>query len=70
MNWPSKDERETYELNGFIEHYNKLPAGRRLVILDKREKPDYLVKDQASGEVFGVELTSLIYLMTASQMNI
>ncbi len=68
MNWPSKDARETYEINGFIEHYSELPAGRRLVILEKRENPDYLVKDQASGEVFGVELTSA-YLSDHSVPN-
>lgn len=68
MSWLLKDERETYEIAGFIEHYNKLPAGRRLIVLEKREKPDYFVKDLTSGEVFGVELTSA-YLSDNSVPN-
>ena len=68
MNWPSKEEREAYEINGFIESYTKLPGGRELVVLEKREKPDYLVKDRTSGEVFGIELTSA-YLSDSSVPN-
>lgn len=68
MNWPSKEEREAYEINGFIEHYKKLPEGRDLVVLEKREKPDYLVTDRTSREVFGVELTSA-YLSDISVPN-
>ena len=68
MNWSSKDEREAYEINGFIEHYKRLPEGRDFVVLEKREKPDYFVTDRTSRENFGVELTSA-YLSDSSVPN-
>lgn len=68
MNWPLKDEREEYEIYGFIEHYKRLPVGRKFTILEKRGKPDYFVKDEMSDECFGVELTS-VYLDDRSVPN-
>jgi len=59
--WPSKDYRESFEINGFIEHYQKLPHGRILEVVEKRDKPDYILRDPASNVCFGVELTS-VYL--------
>jgi hypothetical protein len=68
MSWPLKDEREEYEIKGFIEHYKRLPKGREFIILEKREKPDYFIKDQKTNEIFGVELTS-VYLSDFSVPN-
>ena len=59
--WPTKDQREDLEIRGFIKHYARLPHCRKLDIVERREKPDYFVKDAATGEYFGVELTS-VYL--------
>lgn len=61
MKWPNKEEREKFEIDGFIEAYERLPEARRLAIVSKREKPDWIVADAATGEEFGVELTS-VYL--------
>ncbi len=58
VNWSDKGEREDYEINSFIEHYARLPAGRELEIVEKRERPDYFVRDKRTNEHFGVELTS------------
>ena len=30
MKWPNKDNRENFELNGFIDAYVRLPTGRKL----------------------------------------
>ncbi|MBT3201282.1 MAG: hypothetical protein HN350_15385 [Phycisphaerales bacterium] len=56
--WPNKDEREQWQIKEFIAAYKRLAHGRTLVCQSKREKPDYLLKDVVSGELFGVELTS------------
>jgi len=61
MKWPRKEERESLEVEGFIESYSRLPHGRKLVVLSRGECPDYLLVDQDSEEMFGVELTS-VYL--------
>jgi hypothetical protein len=65
MIWPSKDEREEYEIEGFIELCKRPPESREFIILEKREKPDYFIKDQKTNEIFGVELTS-VYLSDLS----
>ena len=57
--WPDKNEREEFEITEFINSYERLKHGRRFKIIDKSEKPDYLVEDEKSGERFGVELTSV-----------
>lgn len=61
MKWLSKNEREDFEIQGFIDAYSKLPHGRTFTIECVRDKPDRIVKDTKSNERFGVELTS-VYL--------
>ena len=61
MKWPNKEDREKFEINGFIEAYERLPEARRLAIVSKEERPDWVVMDLATQEEFGVELTS-VYL--------
>ena len=61
MNWPKKEQREKFEIDGFIEAFQLVPPHHSLTILSKGEKPDYIVRDQKSGLKFGVELTS-VYL--------
>ena len=61
MKFSNKDDREEFEIKGFIEAYKRLPQATELEIVCKRERPDYLVRDALSGELFGVELTA-VYL--------
>jgi hypothetical protein len=61
MNWPNKGEREKYEIEKFIESYKP----RNFEIIKKDECPDYIVRDIKTGELFGVELTS-VYLTDRS----
>ena len=63
--WPNKAAREHFEIHGFIAHYAKLAHGRRFEVLQKGERPDYQVRCSDSGELFGVELTS-VYLSDRS----
>jgi hypothetical protein len=63
--WPTREQREHLEIRGFIKHYARLPHHRKLDIVERRDKPDYFVKDAATGERFGVELTS-VYLSDRS----
>jgi hypothetical protein len=63
--WPLKAEREDYEIRGFIHHYVRLPHRRRLEVVERREKPDFFLRDLATGEHLGVELTS-VYLSDRS----
>ncbi len=65
MNWPNKHEREGYEIQAFIDHYKRLPSRIEFVVIEKREKPDYFVKNKNMNEYFGVELTS-VYLADTS----
>ena len=58
MEWPKKDKREKLEIHGFIEAYALLPEPRKFQVVIKRDKPDYFVRDVATDEEFGVELTS------------
>lgn len=57
--WPKKDERERLEIKGFIGAYAQLPTARRLEVVTKTEMPDYVVRDIATGQEYGVELTSV-----------
>jgi len=68
FDWPRKDSRESFEINEFIKHYKRLPHGRELEIIEKREKPDYILRDPASNDYFGVELTS-VYIDDRSVPN-
>lgn len=61
MEWPSKSDRETFEIAGFIEAYTRLPEQQRFEVVSKQESPDYIVKDPTGGQEYGVELTS-VYL--------
>jgi hypothetical protein len=59
--WPKKNDREEIEISKFISAYANIHKGRILVVHSKQETPDYFLKDSMTGEVFGVELTS-VYL--------
>lgn len=62
MSWPKKHDREKYEIDRFIELYQKLPHGRKFgVVSHDREQPDCVVRDLTTNERFGIELTS-VYL--------
>lgn len=63
--WPTKEQREDFEIRGFIKHYARLPHHGTLDIVERREKPDYLLKDVVTEELFGVEVTS-VYLSDCS----
>lgn len=63
--WPKKEQREEMEIRGFINHYARLPQRRKLEVVERREKPDYFLKDVATGQLVGVELTS-VYLTDRS----
>ena len=67
-NWPKKTERDEFEISKFISAYARLPKGRSFVVHSKRETPDYFLKDSTTGEIFGVELTS-VYLDDRSVPN-
>ncbi|HEY3373612.1 MAG TPA: hypothetical protein VGK02_00920 [Candidatus Aquicultor sp.] len=59
--WPNRESREDFEIHVFIDAYRKLPHGRELEIVARRDKPDYFLKDTHSSYRVGVELTS-VYL--------
>jgi len=61
MNKWAKNNREDYEINGFISAYKSLDHGRNFKIICKQEQPDYVVEDTTTAEKFGIELTS-VYL--------
>lgn len=61
MKWPTKTERENFEMQGFIKEYKRLPHGRCFVVEEEGENPDRIVKDVNTNEKFGIELTS-VYL--------
>ena len=65
MSWPNKEDRETFEINGFIEHYARLPEKRKFKAVSRGDKPDYVVSCVESGSEYGVELTS-VYLSDRS----
>ena len=59
--WPKKPEREQFEISRFISAYANLPNGRSFVVYSKQETPDYFLKDSNTGQIHGIELTS-VYL--------
>jgi hypothetical protein len=61
MKWPNKTDRENFEIAGFIEAYARLPESRQFEIVSKSERPDYLVKDKKSGQLYGIELTAVYH---------
>lgn len=58
MRWPNGEEREAFEIAGFIAAYSGLV---QLEVVRKGDKPDYVVRDVRTGQEYGVELTS-VYL--------
>ena len=68
MKWPTKKEREDFEIKGFIEAYRRLSHGRSFVFESEGECPDRIVKDIETGENYGIELTS-VYLDDRSVPN-
>lgn len=48
-----------------MRHYTHLPQPRIFEIVERREKPDFFLRDTATDEFFGVELTS-VYLTDRS----
>lgn len=61
VNWPKKEQRERLEVEGFLEASRQLSPHRGLSVLSKGEKPDYVLRDETSGQEFGLELTA-VYL--------
>ena len=70
MEWPNKSDRETFEIAGFIKACARLPEPRQFEVVSKHDRsgledqgesggPDYFVRDRATGEEYGVELTSV-----------
>lgn len=58
LDWPSKEAREEWEIRSFVEHYRRLPERRAFEVVRKQERPDWILRDIATGERVGVELTS------------
>ena len=61
IEWPSKYEAERWEVENLIRHYQQLPGGTIFEVVRKEERPDWIVRDRASGVLVGIELTS-VYL--------
>jgi hypothetical protein len=59
--WSTKSDREKFEISEFISAYARIPGHRSLKVDSKQENPDYFLKDVNTGEICGVELTS-VYL--------
>jgi hypothetical protein len=59
--FPTKDARETLEIDYFLDAYARGSNSGRGEIVTKREKPDYVVRLPESGAEIGVKLTS-VYL--------
>ena len=62
--WQDKKSREAFEIAEFIKHYEKYHE-KRLEIIRKSERPDYVVKDGVTEVLYGVELTA-VYLSDRS----
>ncbi len=61
MKWPNKNDREDFEINGFINACAMVPEARQFKLISKGERPDYIVEESITGGKYGIELTS-IYL--------
>ena len=55
--WPNREEREAFEITGFIEAYSRLPGSVQLEVVKTGDKPDYIVRDPRTRQEYGVELT-------------
>ena len=62
--WQNKASREAFEIAEFIKHYER-HYGNHLEIVQKVERPDYLVRDSKTQGLYGIELTS-VYLSDRS----
>jgi hypothetical protein len=58
-NWPSRDAAERWEIESFITYYRLFPEHRVFEIVEKRERPDWRLRDMSSGEYVFVESTSV-----------
>jgi hypothetical protein len=61
MRWPNREEREAFEIGGFVEAYSRLTGSGQLEVVHKGDRPDYVVRDVHTRQEYGVELTS-VYL--------
>lgn len=59
--WPNKEDRQQIELDIFLRDYSKLEYGGQIELVRWRERPDCEVRDVKTGQIFGLELTS-VYL--------
>lgn len=58
-NWPSRDIAERWEIDSFIDHYRRFPEHRVFEVVEKRERPDWRVRDVSNGDYMFVESTSV-----------
>ncbi|MFL6261146.1 MAG: hypothetical protein ACJ76Y_15710 [Thermoanaerobaculia bacterium] len=61
VDWPAKEDRQKIEFDLFRRGYRTLENGCDIDLMQWREQPDCEVRDVETGEIFGVELTS-VYL--------
>lgn len=59
VNWPDKNGREAFEIDGFIKAYARLPGSPHLTVVGRGEKPDFVVENSETKTVIGVELTAV-----------
>jgi hypothetical protein len=62
--WQNKALREAFEIAELIKYYEK-HYGNHFEIIKKVERPDYLVRDNKTQQLYGIELTS-VYLSDRS----
>jgi|GEM_PF-1169461 len=62
--WQDKKAREAFEIAEFIKYYERR-YGKRLEVVRKSERPDYIVRDGVTEVLYGVELTA-VYLSDRS----
>ena len=60
-NWPNKEDRQQIELDILLRDYPKLEYGGEIELVRWRERPDCEVRALKTGQLFGLELTS-VYL--------
>ncbi|WNO10502.1 hypothetical protein [Teredinibacter sp. KSP-S5-2] len=59
MKWPTKEERENWEIENFISHYHSIVGGEKLKIYSRGERPDFVLLSESNNQKYGVELTSV-----------
>lgn len=57
--WPDKQEIENYNIQYFIKGYKELRGVDIDIVEDDRENPDFVCVDRDSGQLYGVEVTSV-----------